>query len=169
MTLRTNARLAGVAFLFYIAAGIVTMGLGGGAPVRELSTMLTSLCALVLGVTLFALTRVVDADLALLALVCRVVEAIPGRDGAFFFAIGSTIFAWLFVRGRLVPAALAWLGVAASLLIVIVFPLQRAGVFGAGGSWASAATWIPWMPMLVFEVTLAFWLLIKGTEAGDRG
>jgi hypothetical protein len=117
--------------------------------------LLTSLCALVLAVTLYALTRAVDADLALLALACRVVEAIPtgGRQGEFFFAVGSTIFCWLLLRGRLIPAALAWLGVVSSALLVIVLPLQRAG--------------LQWMPALVFEITFAVWLLTKGVAANS--
>ena len=76
--------------------------------------------------------------------------------GAMFFAVGSTIFSWLLVRGRTVPVPLAWLGVLASVLLVALLPAQLAGVLrGTMTSWV-------WMPMLVFEVAVAFWLLIKG-------
>ena len=75
---------------------------------------------------------------------------------AMFFAVGSTVFAYLMLRGRLVPRGLAWLGVAASLLLVVLLPAQLIGV--VGGSVAQ----VMWLPMLVFEVTLAFWLIIKG-------
>ena len=37
---------------------------------------------------------------------------------ATFFAVGSLLFAWLLLRGRIVPVALAWLGVLASILVV---------------------------------------------------
>ena len=165
MTYRTNARVAGFTFLLYIVAGISSMALSGRHHATDLLSLLTSLCALTLGVTLYALTREVDADLALLALTCRVVEAIPGHEGAIFFAVGSTLFSWLFLRGRMIPAALAWLGVFASVLLVMVLPLQKVGLFGGPTKWASAMAWLIWLPALVFEVTLALWLLIKGVAA----
>jgi len=161
MTLRTNARIAGFAFLFYIAAGISSLALAGRPHVTGVLTIFTSFSALVLGVTLYAITREVDPDLALLGLVCRVIEAMPG-EGAIYFAVGSTIFCWLLLRGRMIPVALAWLGVVASLLLVVVLLLQRGGLFGAAGSWSSKVTWFVWLPMLVFEVTLALWLIIRG-------
>ena len=79
--------------------------------------------------------------------------------------MGSTLFSGLFLRGRMVPVALAWLGVLASILLVAITPLQSAGLFGGSGSWGSSVTWLMWLPMLVFEVTLALWLLIKGVAA----
>jgi len=116
-------------------------------------------------VTLYAITRQQDADLALLALTCRVIEAIPGHQGAIFFAVGSTLFSWLLLRGRMIPVALAWLGVLASALLVVILPLQRAGLLGGLTSWSSSVTWLIWLPALVYEVALALWLLIKGVAA----
>src|SRR5437868_636675 len=107
MTARSNARLAGVAFLLYIVAGIATMMVAGRADLRSVLSVLTSFCALVLGVTLWALTRDVDRDLAMMALACRLIEAVPGH-GEIYFAVGSMLFSWLFLRGRLIPVALAW-------------------------------------------------------------
>src|SRR6059036_3380424 len=100
MSIRTNARLAGVAYLLYIAAGITSMGY---KPAASILGLITSLCALVLAVTLYAITRAVDPDLALLAMACRIVESVPGNTlhAEFFFAVGSTIFCWLLLRGRL--------------------------------------------------------------------
>ncbi len=161
MTLTTNARIAGFTFLFYIVAGIASMLLAGRPHATSVLSMFTSLSALVLGVTLWAITRDVDPHLAMLALTCRVIEAMPG-EGAFFFAVGSTLFSWLLLRSRMIPVAMARLGVAASLLLVVILPLQTAGLFGGRGKWSSSVTWFPWLPMLAFEVTLALWLLIKG-------
>ncbi len=31
-------------------------------------------------------------------------------------------------------------------------------------SWSASITWLVWLPMLVFEVTLALWLMIKGVN-----
>ena len=47
----------------------------------------------------------------------------PGAPiAAIFFAVGSTIFSWLLLRGRMVPVPLAWLGVLASILLVVALP-----------------------------------------------
>jgi hypothetical protein len=165
MTRTTNARVAGVTFLVYIVAGIGGMAMAGRPHVTSVLTLLTSFSALVLGVTLYAITRDVDQDLALLALTCRVIEAIPGQEAAIFFAVGSTLFSWLLLRGRMIPVALARLGVFASLLLVVILPLQRAGLLGGAAGWSSSLTWLIWLPMLVFEVGLALWFLVKGVAA----
>ena len=164
MTRATNARIAGFTFLFYIAAGIASLVLAGRAHATDVLSLLTSFSALVLGVTLYAITREQDRDLAMLALTCRVVEAIPDNAGssAIFFAVSSTLFSWLLLRGRMIPGALAWLGVLASILLVVILPLQRAGLFGGPMTWSASVTWLVWLPALVFEVALALWLLIKG-------
>lgn len=169
MTRTANARLAGFTFLFYIVAGLTSLALAGNEHARSVLGMLTSLCALVLGVTLYALTRDEDPDLALLALGCRVIEAIPGDENrsALFFAVASTIFAWLFLRSRTIPSWLARFGVVASVLLVVLLFVQRAGVFASAFNVSSPVTWVLWFPMLIFEVTLAFWLLFKGTLPYD--
>jgi hypothetical protein len=218
MTRSTNARIAGVTFLVYIAAGLTSMVVharatsGHGIPAR-LATLATHsgdvgvvvllglvqcFAALILGVTLHAITREVDPDLAMMGLVCRVGEGLVGSlsipdtlaalhlatsfepnaagtsathvlgayllqgDMAFtatFFAVGSILFSVLLLRGRVIPIPLAWLGVAASVLLVVVLPLQLAG-FVRG-----PITQLIWLPMLAFEVPLGGWLLVKGTGA----
>ena len=209
MTARANARLAGVMFLFYIANGIAVMIVSGRATAGAdtaarlatiaqqqslmqaaiILTLTTAMDALVLGVALFGLTRDVDRDLAVLALLFRAGECVMNASGAagqvallrlathpgdgvtaladslihsrtgnvsaILFAFGSTIFAYLFLRGRTIPRALAWLGIIASLLLVVALPLELARVISAAGWWV-------WMPMLAFEVIVAFWFLIKG-------
>lgn len=84
----------------------------------------------------------------------------PGPNvpvGAVFFAVGSTIFSYLLLRGRMVPVALAWLGVLASALLAVTLPLQLAG-FSTG----PLTGYYQWLPALVFQLLLAPWLLIKG-------
>jgi len=76
--------------------------------------------------------------------------------GAPFFALGSTVFSYLLLRGRLVPAPLAWLGLFASVLVVVGSPLQLAGFL------EGPMTTYMWLPMLAFEVPLGLWLLFKG-------
>jgi hypothetical protein len=155
------ARVAGFAFILYIVAGIASLALAGQEHVTDVLGLLTSLSALVLGVTLYMITREQGPALAMLALTCRVIEAVPG-EAAFFFSVASTIFCWLLLSGRMIPVALAWLGIGASVLLVVILPLQTAGLLGGAMSWSASITWLVWMPMLVFELVLALWLIIKG-------
>jgi hypothetical protein len=215
MTRSTNARIAGFTFLAYIAAGVTSMVLfrraasgegiaeklaGIAAHATDLGVLVVlglvqCFSALVLGVTLYAITRDQDGDLAMLGLVCRIVEgviaalSIPAMLALFwlatasgagapdtaathalaeyllrndaaltatFFAVGSTAFAYLLLRGRMIPVPLAWLGVVASGVLVVGLPLQLAG-------WVHGSiTSIMWLPMLAFEVPLGLWLLTKG-------
>ena len=85
-----------------------------------------------------------------------------------YVAVGSGVFSWLLLRGRMIPVALAWLGVLASVLLVVILPSQRAGLFGGAVNWVSRATWLLFLPMLVFQLTLAVWLITKGVAAPAR-
>lgn len=227
MTRTTNARLAGFMFLFYIAIGITSMVLfrhatgraeGTAATLASLAqhattvrltallTLLTFFVAVVLAVTLYALTRDQDPDLAVLALCCRATEGViaatsavrtlgllsvatastaaaapdaaavqalgalllqQGGSGTLIaatcFAVGSTLFSYLFLRARSIPVPLAWLGVLASLLLVVALALRLAGFL------RGPVTYYVWIPMAVFEVTLGLWLLIKGVAAPQDG
>ena len=80
----------------------------------------------------------------------------PDAGAATLFAIGSTFFCWLLLRGRMLPRALAWTGVIASVILVAGLPLQLGGLLGA------PLTMLMWMPMLAFEVPGGVWLLGKG-------
>jgi len=79
--------------------------------------------------------------------------------GATCFAVGSTLFSFLFLRARSIPAPLAWLGLIASLILVAALPAELAG-YAKG-----ALGWSTWLPMLVFEVSLGLWLLIKAVPS----
>lgn len=212
MSTAVSARVAGFVFLIYIAAGLASLSLtqagadSAGAAEKlagmaenvtrfRYAALLDLACAfsaLILAVTLFAVTAAHGATTALLAMVCRLVEGVliatslldslgvlwlaAGSDVAseevqmlashlmrsevaltsIFFAAGSLLFACLFVRGRIVPAPLAWLGVFASLILLVVLPPQLVGFLSDPR--LSAA----WLPMLLFEVPLALWLIVKG-------
>lgn len=81
-----------------------------------------------------------------------------------FFAAGSAIFCWLLWSGRLIPARLAALGAIWSSLLVGQLTLQAAGMFGGKTNWNSPVTWAIWLPLLVFELAFAGWLLVKGVN-----
>ena len=173
MTRTTNARVAGSTFLLYIAAGVAAMVMGGAAAdgtaaklAHTVLGLLENFSAIVLAVTLYSITRDQDPDLAMIAMVCRLAEGVLGAmpDGsmamtATFFAVGSTLFAWLLLRGRMIPLPLAWLGVLASLLLVVGLPMQIAGLVH------SPVTMLMWLPMAAFEVPFGLWLIIKGVAA----
>ena len=67
-------RVAGFTFLFYIVAGITSLALASQTQVADMLSLLTSFSALVLGVTLYMITREQGLALAMLALTCRVLE-----------------------------------------------------------------------------------------------
>ncbi|MGH9173866.1 MAG: hypothetical protein ACRD1H_05895 [Vicinamibacterales bacterium] len=109
MTRTTNARVAGFTLGIYIAAGIASLLLAGNAPATAVLSLVTSFSAVVLGVTLYAITRQQDPDLAMMALACRVLEAVPGH-GEIYFAVGSALFSWLLLSGRMVATPALALG-----------------------------------------------------------
>ena len=158
------AKVAGFTFLFYIVAGVTSMQLSSASPPTDLLLLLQSFSALVLGVTLYALTHKQGPVLALFALTCRVAEAVQYGESAIYFSVASLLFSLLLLRGRMIPAALAQLGVTASALLALVLPIQLAGLLGGAMSWASSVTWMVWLPMLAFEVTLAVWFMVKGVQ-----
>lgn len=83
--------------------------------------------------------------------------------GLMFFGLGSTVFGYLWLKSRYIPAALAALGVFGSLLLAvsiftfIVFP-NLADIVGA---WC-------YVPIGIFELTTGFWLLIRGLRQPAR-
>jgi Domain of unknown function (DUF4386) len=166
MTVATNARLAGIAYLAYIAFGIGGMAIGTPAA-GAVSGVMTSFCALLLGVTLYAITREQDRDLAMIAMLCRVLEAAPGQ-GEIFFAVGNAIFCWLLLKGRMIPAALAMIGLVSSAALSLLVLLQTGGLFGGRMVWSSPVTWFVWLPVLIFELTFAFYLLSKPASLASR-
>jgi hypothetical protein len=74
------------------------------------------------------------------------------------FAVGSALFSYLFLRARSIPVPLAWLGLLASVLLSAALTLQIAGFL------RGPVTYYVWIPVAVFEVALALWLLIKGAR-----
>jgi len=92
--------------------------------------------------------------------------------GAIFFAVGSTIFSYLLLRGRMIPAWLGWWGVLSSAVLVISVPFQIAGFLSGplAGYRAVPALGVPALgvPALVFAPMFALWLLLKGVATPAR-
>lgn len=77
---------------------------------------------------------------------------------AFCFVVGGFIFACLFLRGRLIPRWLAWIGVVTIGAQLIAVTLNIASLVPG---------WIVermWMTILLYEVPLGIWLIIKGAR-----
>ena len=169
MTRTTAARVAGITFLFYIAVGISSMAGAFRGTAAELATYAQNASAVILALTLFVVTRVEQPVIAALGMMFRLAEGALGPSldltgitlsqpmlvDATLFAIGSTFFCWLLLRGRMIPRVLAWIGFIASLMLVVGLPLQLAGVPSA------PLAMLMWMPMLAFEIPAGLWLLAR--------
>jgi len=170
VTRTTAARVAGITFLVYIGVGISSMAGVFRGPAAPLATYAQHVSAVILALTLFVVTRVEQAAVAALGMIFRLAEGAlgPALDltgiaiaratlvDATLFAIGSTCFCWLLLRGRMLPRGLAMTGLVASVILVVGLPLQLGGVLGA------PLTMLMWMPMLAFEVPAGVWLLARG-------
>jgi hypothetical protein len=93
--------------------------------------------------------------------------SVHGNDGAYysglpFYALASTICIWLWFKSAYIPKALAGFGVIASVWCVfcafayLVYP----GFDDVVNVW-----WFDTPMVLMFEVVLGFWLLLKGLRA----
>src|SRR3954469_3728092 len=121
MTRTTAARVAGATFLLYIVVGVCSMAGAFHGQAAELATYAQNASAVILALTLFVVTRVEQPDVAALGMTFRPAEGaidptldLPGVTlsrptliAATLFAIGSTLFCWLLLRGRMLPRALA--------------------------------------------------------------
>jgi hypothetical protein len=80
------------------------------------------------------------------------------KIGLVFLVIGSLMYAILFVTSGVVPIALGWFGVIASLL-------------AAGGVLISLInpnlSMVSFLVMIPYEIVLGFWLLIWGGQIGQ--
>ena len=82
--------------------------------------------------------------------------------GFILLGLGSAVFARLLFESRFIPRLLSGWGMFASLLIgayalaTIVFPK------------AGALQVLPMLPMGIYEVTLGFWLLLRGAKIQPR-
>lgn len=81
-----------------------------------------------------------------------------------FLGLGSTVFCYLWFKSKYIPRALAALGVFGGLMMaagsfaIIIFP-KLAKIVGLAYM----------MPLGVFEVTIGFWLLIRGLRTKPEG
>jgi len=86
------------------------------------------------------------------------VQAAGMNMGFIPLGLGSAVFAYLFFQSQYIPRVLAGWGVFSSLLLaayalsIILYPK------------AGALQLVPMLPMGIYEVTLGFWLLLRGAK-----
>jgi hypothetical protein len=89
------------------------------------------------------------------------VQAAGMNMGFVLLGLGSAVFAYVLYKSQYIPRLLAGWGVFSSLLLaayalsIIVFPKS------------GALQLIPMLPMGIYEVTLGFWLLLRGARIGS--
>ena len=76
----------------------------------------------------------------------------------FCFVLGGSLFAVLFLQGRLIPRWLAWIGVTTIGLQLICVPLHIAAMV------SNRVVNFLWLPILLYEVPLGIWLIAKGSR-----
>ena len=145
MTRDEDCELAVLALMFRVGEGL----LAAAAPIATLG---------VLWLAAGAATRAPEAaEMALGGFLLKV-RGWNTLIAATLFSAGSTVFSWLLLRGRMIPTALAWLGVFASVVLVVGLPLQLAGFL------TGPVTQVMWLPMAAFEIPLGLWLLVRGVR-----
>ena len=78
--------------------------------------------------------------------------------GLVFWALSSTLYGWLWLRSRYIPAGLAVFGMVASAWCVFC-----AIAYIASPSFGNVVNvWLFDMPMALFYIAVSFWLLFKG-------
>jgi hypothetical protein len=94
-----------------------------------------------------------------------------------FFGLGSTTYMVLLVRSRYIPKALALLALGGSALVALfaltrmLFPPFVAATVAAVRALppvALVSLAVIFMPILLFEIILGFWLLVKGVRIPEQ-
>jgi hypothetical protein len=102
-------------------------------------------------------------QLSALAMLTFQAQAAAYTLGLILFGLGSTLFAYLFYRSRLIPRVLAGFGVASSLVVllgslgIIVLP-----------AYAERIETFCYEPIFLYEMILGVWLLLRGVRGVRR-
>jgi hypothetical protein len=148
LTRHIDRELALFAYVFRVAEGIIII----------LATLIV--IALIVVASNAAVPTADNSAYLAMGTVLLGIERVIGMSiAAFCFTLGSAFYSYLFIKGRSIPVALAWLGFISSVILLIAVPLQLVGILQEG-----LLTSLMWMPMLLFEVILSFWLMVKGVR-----
>jgi hypothetical protein len=78
----------------------------------------------------------------------------------WFYCIGGMLWYSLFYRSRYIPRVISLFGIVAAALAFVAVVFMYFGV--------DAPLWMS-IPLLPFELTIGFWLLIKGIDTVTQG
>jgi hypothetical protein len=170
--------LYGIGVLVLLSALYVVL-----APVNRLIALVAALCRLVYGglwvisaLNMLRALRLLDENVPYLQIFgADRLQALSRLDlaadfdayyvGLPFFALAVTLCAWLLLRSRYIPRALAGFGLVASAWCVFcAFAFLVSPDFGKVVN--------PWLfdtPMGLFELIISAWLLVKGLPKSDVG
>jgi hypothetical protein len=184
----TWARVAGAAYLLVMLADLTGLQLSTHLPGKLL--MLTgSLLVVPLAFGLYRTLEMFQPVTSAIALICRLTEASIGTIAALtkfkpiesifadtpfgratlkmvawdtatnfdalIFTIGSMLFFSIFVRSASIPRVLGWLGLAASIIAFAACSIHLVQPN------FPALSPVPWIPMLLAELSTGSWLLIR--------
>jgi hypothetical protein len=76
----------------------------------------------------------------------------------FMLGINTFLYSYVFYQSRLIPGKIALMGLAGAILIFVAALLEMFGVIQQISVWGVLFA----IPIFVYEMTLAFWLIFKG-------
>lgn len=80
-----------------------------------------------------------------------------------FISVNTVVLAWLLLDARVVPRALALLGLAGGVIVLVGNCLQLFGAIAMGGTIAGLTA----VPIFAFEIWFALYLLIRGLRRSE--
>ncbi len=83
----------------------------------------------------------------------------------FMLAINTFLYSYVFLRTEAVPIALSRLGIGASFLIMTAAIIELFGIIEQLSTWGILLA----LPIALYEMTLAIWLIVKGIQDRSPG
>ncbi len=82
----------------------------------------------------------------------------------FMLGINTFIYSYVFFKSRLIPRAISAIGILGAVMIFIAAHLEMFGVMPQ----LSTGGMLMAIPIFVYEMTLAVWLIVKGFNPADK-
>jgi hypothetical protein len=109
-----------------------------------------------------AFSDAISPDIATYKTTGSVLKAIHGwtfmLGPNFMLGINTFLYSLIFHRTKLVPRKISMIGIAGAILIFIASVLEMFGIFPQLSVWGALFA----IPVFVFEMTLAIWLIVRG-------
>ena len=167
------ARIVGISFVIMFLLGILGAFVVQTSQLGIISYSVILACDVVVALGLYALLKLVNNNLALLAMVLRLVYvaltlvflfAIPYSYGQLvaytFFILHLFVFGYLVFKSGYIPRSLGVLLVIASFCFLIA----NYGRFLLPREWYDPLFMIVFVPATISEISLGIWLLLRGAR-----